>query len=465
MKGRILFFFAALALVWSCSGGQKETPTNDNSLKTFEIKTDHNSGMQENALVVRNGGVLYVTVNEGVDVTSLVPFIESGEGTSFYINDKPVDSGVTPVDFSTTAQLVIVSADGSQNSYQICLKNGDKIIDSRVYSIMKKYDIPGISLSATKNEELKYSYGYGFANTSSGERVTPNHLFRLASITKTQTSIGIMTLVERGDVELTDKLFGKGGIFEEEIGVEGLVPGADQVTVRHFLEHTSGWTDEHIFSSASGLSGKDVLERMKYVAHNIHLSHTPGTKHTYYNMGFGMLGCVIEKLSGKSYEKFMREDVYAKLGVTDIWVGGDIGQRRDNECVYYSQDGKNGYSNDMKLIRSLGGLIASTEELMKVVAGVDYGDVVPDILKESTLDMMYTASDAYNRYALGWRVNYPDFPDWSSYHGGTLAGTGTLMVRDKSRNAASVVLCNSRSYKAGFDDSMYELLDLVMDKI
>ena len=62
-------------------------------------------------------------------------------------------------------------------------------------------------------------------------------------------------------------------------------------------------------------------------------------------------------------------------------------------------------------------------------------------------------------------VNYPDFPDWSSYHGGTLAGTGTLMVRDKSRNAASVVLCNSRSYKAGFDDSMYELLDLVMDKI
>jgi CubicO group peptidase (beta-lactamase class C family) len=118
----------------------------------------------------------------------------------------------------------------------------------------------------------------------------------------------------------------------------------------------------------------------------------------------------------------------------------------------------------MHLIRALGGLIASTDELMKVVASVDYGDVFPDILKKETLDLMYTPSEAYNRYALGWRVNYPYYPDWSSYHGGTLAGTGTLMARDKSRDAASVVLCNSRSYLEGFDDSMYDLLDMVMDQ-
>lgn len=466
MKKRILFFFAALVVVWSCNPtGGNQTPVNENYLKSFEIQASHNSGMGGDALVVMNGTTVYVTVEEGVSLTSLIPTIESGEGVNFYINDKPVDSDVTPVDFTGTAKLVLVSADDSQRTYFICVKNGNRRVDSEVYAIMKKYDIPGISLSATKNEVLKYSYGYGFANTSNFERVTPNHLFRLASVSKTQTSIGIMTLVEDGKLKLSDKVFGKGGIFEEEIGTDGLVGGATDVTIQNLLEHTSGWSEEHIFTSSNGMGGKDVLERMKYVVRNVHMTYTPGTKYSYYNMGFGLLGCVIEKISGKSYEDFMREDIYAQLGVKDIWVGGDIGERRDNECVYYSQDGKNGYGNDMYLIRALGGLIASTEELMKVVSGVDYGDVVPDILSKETLDLMYTPSDAYNRYALGWRVNYPDYPYWSSYHGGNLAGTGTLMVRDKSRDAAAVVLCNSRSYRDGFDDSMYDLLDLVMDEI
>lgn len=467
MKKRFLFYLVALLSVWSCGPvNNTDEPVVDKTLHSFEIvmSTNSDSGMKSNALVDKIGNIVYVTVDEGTDVTSLVPTITSGEGTTFYIDGKPVDSGITPVDFTSTATLTTVGSDGSENTYYICLKTGNKLIDGEVYAIMRKYDIPGISLSATKKEKLVYSSGYGFADVTTMERVTSKHLFRLASISKTQTSIGIMTLVERGDLKLSDRVFGHGGIFEKELGTEGLVSGADQVTVKHLLQHTSGWNGEHIFTSASGLGGKDVLGRMKHVVHNVPLSNAPGTKHSYYNMGFGLLGCIIEKISGKDYETFMREEVYAKMGVKDIWVGGDQYNKRDNECVYYSQDGKNGYSNDMDLIRALGGLIASTDELMKVVASVDYGTVVPDILKSETLDLMYTPSEAYNRYALGWRVNYPYYPDWSSYHGGTLAGTGTLMARDKTRDAASVVLCNSRSYLDGFDDSMYDLLDMVMDQ-
>lgn len=465
MKRKLLFFLTALVLVWNCSGGEDPiTPTYNNTIKTFDILSSVNN-MSSDALVVKIDDFIYVTVDEGVSLTSIIPTIESGEGTTFYIDDKPVDSGVTPVDLTNTAKLALVSEDGEANIYYICAKTGDKIIDNVVYKIMKQYDIPGISVSATKNETLKYSYGYGFANVEDKERTTSKHLFRLASVSKTQTSIAIMTLVERGKLSLSDRLFGVGGIFEKELGTEGLVPNAEQVTIQHLLEHTSGWSGEHIFTESGSLSGSDVLKRMKYVVHNVPMSHALGTKYDYYNMGFGLLGCVIEKISGMGYEEFMQKEIYAPLGVKDIWVGKDLAGRRKNECVYYSQDGKNGYGNDMYLIRSLGGLIASTEELMKVVAGVDYGDVVPDILKPETLDLMYTPSSAYKRYALGWRVNYPDFPHWSSYHGGTLAGTGTLLVRDKSRNAAAVVLCNSRSYKDGFDDSMYELLDLVMERI
>ncbi len=470
MKKRVLFYFVALLFVWSCGGGDNPiTPpsTHDNSLHDFVITSSLNSGsgLATNALVSRNGRYIYVTVDEGADVTALIPTIKSGEGTTFYMDGKPVDSGVTSVDFTNTVELTLVAEDGGSNYFYICLKTGNKQIDGKVYAIMKQYDIPGISVSATKDEKIVYSYGYGFANTATMERVTPKHLFRLASITKTQTAIGIMTLIERGQLKLNDRIFGAGGIFEKEFGTEGLVAGAENVTVKHFLEHNSGWGGEHIFTSSSGLGGKNVLERMNYVVHNIDMDYTPGAKYDYYNMGFAMLGCIIEKISGKDYETFMREEIYPATGAKDIWVGGDIGDRRSNECVYYSQDGKDGYGNDMELIRALGGLIASSEDLMRVMSCIDYGTVVPDILKPSTLNLMYTPSDCYARYALGWRTNHSIYTSWENYHGGTLAGTGTLMARDKDRNTASVVLCNSRSYKDGFDDNLYVLLDLVMKNI
>ena len=63
-----------------------------------------------------------------------------------------------------------------------------------------------------------------------------------------------------------------------------------------------------------------------------------GTTYSYYNMGFGILGKVIEKISGKAYEVYLNE-VLAQAGITDIHVGGDKSQRRSNEVVYYSQDG------------------------------------------------------------------------------------------------------------------------------
>lgn len=470
MKKRILFYFVALFFVWSCGEKPIVTPpstTNNSYLNSFAIKVSLNgeSGMTSNALVERYGQNVYVTVDEGTDVTSLIPTITSGEGTQFFMDGKPVDSEVTSVDFTNTVELVLVGQDSKEFKYYVCLKTGDKTIDAKVYAIMKQYDIPGISVSSTKDEKITYSYGYGFANTTTNERVTPQHLFRLASITKTQTAIGIMTLVERGQLKITDKVFGKGGIFEKEFGTEGLVSGAEDVTVKHFLEHNSGWGSEHIFTSSSGLGGKDVLERMDHIVHNIKMDYTPGSKYDYYNMGFAMLGCIIEKISGKDYETFMREDVYPATGAKDIWVGGGIADRRSNECVYYSQDGKDGYGNDMELIRALGGLIASADDLMRVMSCIDYGTVVPDILKPSTLDMMYTPSDCYERYALGWRTNHSIYTSWENYHGGTLAGTGTLMARDSERNAAAVVLCNSRSYISGFDNSLYDLLDVIMKNI
>lgn len=449
---RAFIIMSSFLILWSCSK-PIDTLSSDNELHLFYIP---------NALVSIFQKTAFVTVDQGTDLTSLVPTITSGEGALFFIDDQPIVSAETKVDLSKVALLTIQAEDGSIKNYHICVKEGNKNIDSKVYSVMKKYDIPGISISATRDEKMVYSYGFGFANTSTYERVTPKHLFRLASMTKSQTTLCLMTLMERGQLKITDRMFGEGGLFEKEFGTD-LVFGAETITIQNFLEHTSGWADEHIFTySDSPLEGKDIMGRMNYILHNVPLDYDPGTTYAYYNMGFGILGKLVEKLSGKDYESFLREDVYAKCGVTDIWVGGDEYHRRPNEVVYYSQDGTNGYGNDMQLINSLGGLIASTEELMKVMASIDYLPNVPDIFTKETLDIMYTPSEAIpHRYALGWRTNSKEYTNWKCYHGGNLAGTGTLWCRDKN-NAAVVILCNSRSYISGFDDALYELLDNIL---
>lgn len=445
---------------------------NDYSLHSFSFDASINgaAGMTSSSLVRINpkSNLIYFTVNEGSDLTKLIPTVTSGEGTRIYINGAPVESGKSVVDFSETSTLVLESEDGRINKYLICGKTGNRAIDDAVYNLMIRYDIPGVSISANVDEELAYSYGYGFANTVTKERVTPNHLFRLASISKSQTALCIMTLVEQGKLKLSDRLFGEGGIFEEELGTD-LVDGAENVTVQNMLEHASGWKGEHIFSNyingSAVLRGKDVLGRMKYVVQNVPLTYQPGTRYSYYNMGYGLLGEVVKKISGKEYEDFLREDVYAKAGVKDIWCGGDQFHRRENEVVYYSQDGRDGYGNDMELIQSLGGLIASGPELMKVMASIDYGTKVPDILSKETLDVMYTPSVASpGQYSKGWRTNHTVFTNWENYHGGNLAGTATLWYRSTDGTAA-VILCNSRNYESYFDTALFDVLAVIQKNV
>ena len=141
-------------------------------------------------------------------------------------------------------------------------------------------------------------------------------------------------------------------------------------------------------------------------------------------------------------------------------------ERRSNECAYYGQDGKNAYGNDVVLSKAAGGMIASTEELMTLMSYIDYGTKVPDMFKKETLDMMYKPAEnvkdtdgaPYPKYALGWRTEYPNYPNWEAFHGGTLAGVATIWARgDKGVNG--VILCNSRSYNLSIDTDLWRMLE------
>lgn len=462
LKAAVIVAIAAGTLI-GCSSKDEEPLSADNILRSFDVLMSNNKDMPQSSYGVISGNIIYLTLPKGSSSMKYIPTYNNGEGSHLVISQREVLSGIDETALPDNSSVISVAPDGSTMEYTLLVREGDSRIDHSVYQMMKDYSIPGVSLCITQNEELSYAAGYGYADEEKKERTLPTHLFRLASMSKCQTSICIMRLIEDGKLSITDRVFGDKGILKDEFSGP-YVSGADRVTIQDLLEHTSGWTSDPdpMFTSDSRFYGKSLDDRIKYVIGNIQQTYQPGTKYSYYNLGFGILGRVIEKVSGQPYEQFLKEKIHAPLGITNIHVGGDRAGRRADEVVYYSQDGTNGYGNDMKVIAAAGGLIASGVDLMKLMCGVDYGTKVPDILKKETLDLMYTPSEAYSRYAKGWRVNYPGSnKHWASYHSGNLAGTGVLWVRgNNGRNA--VILCNSRSYKDGFDDALYTiLLDII----
>lgn len=449
----LLYFTLVGLLVISCHKQEPEQvtvkPSEDKALLTsMEFNTKMNPQMVSKSSCTKGNGYVYASVPDYVDITKLVPTMAISENASVELNGVKYDEG-QPFDFSEPVKLKVVSGTGKNTSeYTVLVKYGDKDIDKKAYEFMVKYSIPGVSISVMKDEKIVYASGYGLADVEHNVKVTPDHLFRLASISKTFTAVCIMKLIEDGKLSLDSHVFGADRVLDSVFpGVTGM---ETEVTVRNLLHHNSGFktSPDPVFDYDSSIGTDEIIRRRALGC----MVEKPGTKYSYSNIGFLILGRVVEVVSGKDYESFLKEDVLAPAGITDIHVGGNKQQRRPNECIYYSQSGTNGYGNNMPVIKALGGLIASSNQLMDWLAHIDGKTEVPDILKPETLDIMYhTVASTNKQRALGWSVNHSVLFPGGHFHSGNLSGTATYYVGGTTEGMSAAVLCNSRSYISGFD--------------
>lgn len=444
-------------IVVSCSKKETDGPiiaSQANELVSITIKRSDNPTMKDEAYVFRNAQEVSITLPMETNLQAVKAEFVVSPKAKVSINNQTLINNTGTLDLSGIVAFKVTSEAGSSQTYTIMGKQGRKELDKLVYEFKAKYNIPGISLALSKTQGSKVLYrsGIGYSDKESQVRVQPNHLFRLGSMSKQFTSICIMKLIQQGNFNINKKVFGPDGILAEFSATSEM---SRRVTVKHLLEHTSGWTSDPDPLFTSSFRGQTLDQRINHML--ISTQKEPGTVHSYYNMGFATLGKIIEKVSGKKFEVFLKE-VLSEANITDIHVGGNQTQRRLNEAIYYSQDGANGYLNEMEVIAAAGGLIASTDELLKLLTHIDGLPNVPDILTPEIRTMMFTPSSVTNRYALGWRMNHTLYGS-SPYHGGNLAGTATMWVVG---DINCVVLCNSRSYILGFDDATYVLLrDLI----
>ena len=330
-------------------------------------------------------------------------------------------------------------------------------IDRDVSQFLQRYSVPGASVAVAEDDRLVYARGFGVADKSTGEAVTPNSLFRIASDSKPITSAAIFTLVDQGRLRLSDKVFGRGGILGTQYGTKPYGANLLNLTVQNLLEHTAGgWSNDGndpMFSNPSLNQGQLI----SWVLDNRPLARVPGTAYAYSNFGYSILGRVIEKVTGQSYANYVQGAVLGRSGITDMAIAGNtLADRRQGEVRYYGQGGENPYGMQVSRMDSHGGWLATAGDLLRFLVRVDGKPGKADILSAAAIKQMTTPSAANPGYAKGWQVNAA--PNW--WHTGSLPGTASLVVRTETGFTWSILL-NTRSLDANF----FGALDALMWKV
>ena len=317
--------------------------------------------------------------------------------------------------------------------------------DVAMNNLLKNYNIPGGQLAITYKGRLVYSRGFGLADKSTNTAVCPDNIFRIANLSKQITSITIMHLYEQGRIGLDDIVFGANGILNDSMY---LVPVLDSrvydITVNDLLSHQSG------------------IPTYSFNARFQDLDFTPGTNGLFSNVGYVVLGRVIEKITKQDYETYVRDTILAPIGITDMRIGKTLLiNKLPNEVHYYDYPGAplvpsifdstvlvpRQYGGDFSIVSSkaCGGWVASAQDLCKLLCAVDKFSTRPDILSTATINTMVQPIHEYLGfpYALGWIINTTS-NNW--FHDGALIGTMSYQVRRNTEiNYALVVNSNYSS--------------------
>ncbi len=181
----------------------------------------------------------------------------------------------------------------------------------------RKSGVPGMSVSILNEDEVLY-FSSGYANREKGEPASEDTLYELASVSKAFTGMGILLLEEKGMLSTTDTIQTYLPWFT--LKYQGKPVDMKSLTLSNFLHHTSGLTNRRHTKDIPQGNTLDMLQKTVEMLVDDDLSFPPGKQYDYGTVNYDVLGLVIEKVSGQSYEDFMREQIFQPLGLHQTYV-------------------------------------------------------------------------------------------------------------------------------------------------
>lgn len=185
-------------------------------------------------------------------------------------------------------------------------------IDSLLNALHKRGVFNGNVLVAEKGKIL-YTNSFGYADETKKTPLNANSVFELASCSKQFTAMAIMILKERGKLKFDDKI----STYIPEVSYAG------DITINHLIHHTGGLPDymgllDSLFDKKKIATNKDIIELLG--KHKPPVVFAPNTKFEYSNTGYALLASIIEKISGTSYAKFLKKEIFDPIGMKHTLV-------------------------------------------------------------------------------------------------------------------------------------------------
>jgi CubicO group peptidase (beta-lactamase class C family) len=297
------------------------------------------------------------------------------------------------------------------------------------------------SLLIAREGEIVLNKGYGLAVRSQGIPNTAETVFSTGSLTKQFTAAGIMKLEMMGKLNTRDPIT---RFFE------GVPEDKQGITLHHLLTHTAGVVDgvgPDFVEALRDPTVKKILERP--------LQFPPGEEFSYSNAGYSLLAAVIEKVSGKTYEAFQREQLFLPAGMKN--TGYRLPDWKDRVVAHwYVEDRDNGTPLEKPYpywnLLGNGGILSTTADMYRWHQAL-LGDTV---LSESVKKKMFTPVE--NDYGYGWDILRRDIGLLIQHDGGSSLGSSSELRRYLDAGIVTMLFCNQSFGRV-------TLMEVVRDKI
>ena len=351
------------------------------------------------------------------------------------------------------AALFVALVPATSRSQQVARRGLDpqclSRISTRMESLVDAGAIAGAVTLVARNGKVFHLEATGFQDLESRKPMRTNTIFDVRSVTKTVTAVAVMILIEEGKLGLNDP-------------VEKYLPGFKKISIHHLLTHISGLP----FSRPAEI--EDItIKRDRTLAEVVALlakqepEFTPGTQFRYASSGFAILGRIIEVVSGKPYEQFVKERVFDPLGMRDSFFFIPDDRRARVASVYRKQDGKlekwreiDEYTRHAKYSAPEFGMYSTAEDLaafcqMMLNGGTFRGRRVLSRMSVAAMTANHTMNiksavtqrPAYN--GLGWGLSgdpIDDFPLTSPGSYGHNGAFGSLIWIDPKEGLVRIFL-------------------------
>ena len=337
-------------------------------------------------------------------------------------------------------------------------------IDALFAKFQADQHVPGLVYGVVKDGKLAYVKGVGVQNIDDRRPVTPDSLFRIASMTKAFTALSILKLRDDGKLRLDDLAE---DYIPEMKGWTYPTKDSPRIRIRDLLQHVGGFVTDDPWGDRQQVLPQDEFTKM--IAAGVPFSRVPQSQHEYSNFGYALLGRIVSKASGMAYTDYVRQTILTPLGMTGSGYDAPhapkaryaLGYRWENERWTAEPEMVDGAFNAM------GGLQVSARDYAKWVAFLlsawparddpDRGPVKRSTVREIAQGLNFvavtnrigssggTACKLATAYGMGWRVAQDCDLGLTLAHGGGYPGYGSHVMLMPDHGVGVFALSN-RTY-------------------